>query len=160
LWEPASFGETTISDSPYSTGWIITNDYITTFSPFTIGAIGSSNNVLPIQLLSFTAKPIDNKEVLTQWTTATETNNDFFTVERSVDALNFKEIGTVNGAGNSNNAIKYRFSDKNPFAGTSYYRLKQTDFDGKFSYSEIESVFISNSRLAINSIYKNENGLN
>ncbi len=103
---------------------------ITEFSPFTFGS-GSFNNPLPIELVFFDAYPSD-KEVKLDWTTATELNNDFFTIERSSDAVHFERIGFVNGNRNSAVEISYSFIDDAPLIGTSYYRLRQTDFDGQF----------------------------
>lgn len=97
------------------------------------------NAVLPITLKSFEAKASGNFVAL-KWITASEANNDFFTLERSTDGKNFEKIGEVKGAGNSNNEINYLFNDTKPFKGTNYYRLRQTDFDGKFTYSMIRAV--------------------
>jgi len=74
------------------------------------------------------------------WRTASEINNDYFTIERSVDGVNFEIIDIINGAGNSNNILHYETIDSNPLEGVSYYRLKQTDYDGQFEYSSIVSV--------------------
>ncbi len=100
----------------------------------------ANSSPLPIELLSFTATPIGSKQVLCQWVTASEKNNDFFTVERSVDGHNFEKVGIVDGAGNSNGYLNYTLPDQYPYKGVSYYRLMQTDFDGRFSYSEIVAV--------------------
>lgn len=97
---------------------------------------------LPIQLLNFTATAVA-KLVEIKWITATETNNDYFTVERSADAITFKPIATQKGAGNSNTTLSYMDTDFHPLKGIAYYRLKQTDFDGKFSYSNIVAVNFS-----------------
>jgi hypothetical protein len=97
-------------------------------------------SALPIELLNFNASPINNEIVLTKWQTATETNNDYFTIERSTDAINFDEVGRIDGAGNSSSLLSYSTIDKDPYFGTSYYRLKQTDFMGQFEYSQIKSV--------------------
>ncbi len=95
---------------------------------------------LPIKLLSFTAK-YNNNNIELQWQTATETNNDYFTIESSYDAKDFEKISNINGAGNSNSIIDYSFTDNNVnLSKTIYYKLKQTDFDGKYSYSSIISV--------------------
>jgi hypothetical protein len=94
---------------------------------------------LPIELLNFNANLIDSRVVL-NWSTASEINNSFFTIERSKNGTNWEEITTVNGAGNSNSQIDYADVDNNPLTGTSYYRLKQTDFDGSFTYSDIEVI--------------------
>jgi hypothetical protein len=95
--------------------------------------------ILPIDLLSFTASPQD-AHVEVSWVTASENNNDYFNVERSVDGINFTSISTVDGAGNSTEMLTYSTVDNRPLDGTSYYRLKQTDYDGKTSYSSIEAV--------------------
>ncbi|MEO5572789.1 MAG: hypothetical protein ABIT08_15525, partial [Bacteroidia bacterium] len=102
----------------------------------------SQSSPLPVELVSFSAKAIDNKEVLCQWTTASEINNDYFTIERSRNGRDFEEAGKVNGAGNSTVAINYSFIDKDPYKGIAYYRLKQTDSNGQFSYSQIVKVTI------------------
>lgn len=103
-------------------------DNLTTFSDFSAAGDGAP---LPIELLSFDAEPVGNT-VLVSWTTASEINNDFFTIERSVDASIFTPIGTVNGAGNSSSTRSYSFVDVQPMMGVSYYRLRQTDFNGDF----------------------------
>ncbi|MBI3500223.1 MAG: T9SS type A sorting domain-containing protein [Bacteroidetes bacterium] len=96
--------------------------------------------LLPIELLSFNAFPISPKELQVNWITATETNNDYFSIERSVDGINFSSIGTVKSAGNSSTQKTYSWIDTDPVVGTSYYRLKQTDFDGKFEIFNPVSV--------------------
>lgn len=103
----------------------------------TIGSV--TTNPLPIELVDFTVKKIEEHALL-EWQTASEINNDYFTIERSIDARNWEELQTVDGAGNSNSLLNYKAIDNNPYSGLSYYRLKQTDFDGKFSYSEIRSL--------------------
>ncbi len=109
---------------------------IANFSPF---AIEDISNPLPVTLAEFNAR-YENGTVLTWWKTLTEVNNDYFTVQRSVDAINFEDIGVVKGAGNSNVIRHYQFEDKAPYQGRSYYRLKQTDFNGKHAYSYIVPV--------------------
>lgn len=86
--------------------------------------------VLPIDLLSFAAVCNNGKVNLT-WATASEKNNDHFTIERSKDGINYETIGTIAGARNSNQTLNYSFVDKEPLEGTSYYSLKQTDIDGQ-----------------------------
>ena len=88
------------------------------------------SNPLPIQLLSFDAK-CTNNTVDINWSTATETNNDYFTIERSTDASDWTFVAKVAGSGNSNNVINYTAKDITPVNGISYYRLKQTDFNGQ-----------------------------
>ncbi len=97
--------------------------------------------VLPIQLLSFAAT-LDNasNQVNLQWSTATETNNAFFTIERSTDGESYSTLLTEKGAGNSIQAKNYSAIDPEILGGNVYYRLKQTDFDGHFTYSYIVVV--------------------
>jgi hypothetical protein len=106
---------------------------------WTIGTRNIVASPLPISLLSFNAVP-QGDIVNVTWSTATETNNDFFTVERSADGINFSALTKVDGAGNSNQILNYNVNDELPLSGTSYYRLKQTDFDGNFTYSQIVAV--------------------
>ena len=88
--------------------------------------------ITPIQLLSFTGEVLSNGNLL-KWSTATEYNNDYFTISRSTDGINFTPVATVDGAGNSSNVLNYNLLDKNAPAGLSYYRLVQTDFNGQKS---------------------------
>lgn len=104
-----------------------------TFSPWVLVA---SSQPLPIELISFDASCKDN-EMLLNWTTASEQNNDYFTVEKSIDGLNFIQLKVVQGAGNSSAIKTYSMTDPAPYASTNYYRLKQTDFDGTVIYSNI-----------------------
>lgn len=92
--------------------------------------------ILPVELLYFKGLVKDHKNIL-EWATASEINFDYFTVERSVDLNTWKAIGDVQGAGNSTNIIKYHFEDLSAFEGSSYYRLKATDFDGSVEYHEV-----------------------
>ncbi len=91
---------------------------------------------LPIELLSF--KGVCNEyEKTIFWSTASETNNDFFTLEASMDAIHFDRIAIIDGSGNSNEVINYEQNISNESPRYVYYRLKQTDFDGNFSYSHL-----------------------
>jgi len=84
---------------------------------------------LPIELLSFKGRP-EKDRVMLSWETATETNNDYFTIEKSLDGVSWEPIGTVPGAGTSLFTNTYEFPDFHPDIGTNYYRLSQTDYDG------------------------------
>jgi len=117
---------------------VVTNPAYSTY--ITLGSIDASQTPLPIELISFDAKIIDNQYVQLNWQTASETNNDFFTIERSQDAENWEAIATIPGAGNSNKVLEYEAVDYEPLQGLSYYRLKQTDFNGDFSYSDIVAI--------------------
>ena len=109
---------------------------------------------LPIELISFEAKEI-NEAVELSWITATEINNDFFTIEKSTNGIDFEAISLVQGAGNSSAKINYATVDYNLSNDVLYYRLKQTDFDGKTSTSDIRSVRINNNSQLIHAIYPN-----
>jgi hypothetical protein len=111
-----------------------------------------STSTLPIELVEFTATAAGN-EVHTNWVTATEQNNDYFVVERTTDGVVFEVIGTVDGSGNSSFAHSYAFTDPDPLEGISYYRLKQVDFNGAFSYSPFAAVTFT--RETVTSIYPN-----
>ncbi len=133
----------------FSNGSIIISGINTAHIPInstrfiTIGSINSDNTALPIELVYFQAKSINNQVDL-DWITASEINNDFFTIERSIDSEDWEEIGRIEGAGNSSRTLSYHTVDRFPHLGTSYYRLKQTDFDGKFSYSKVRVVSFNN----------------
>lgn len=94
---------------------------------------------LPIELTLFNAKPVA-ETVQLSWVTASEINNDFFTIEKSNDGINFFELKKIQGAGNSNVSNSYHVIDDNLFFQTSYYRLKQTDYDGTSSTFETISI--------------------
>lgn len=109
-------------------GWVKSGQF-SSFSPITFGTI-NENDPLPIELTRFEAN-VQEKNVKLDWETATEINNDYFTIERTTDGKNIKQIAKVKGAGNSFSPNYYTFMDKKPQQGINYYRLKQTDFDGK-----------------------------
>ena len=97
------------------------------------------NFSLPVEIINFSATS-DNNHIDIAWSTASESNNDYFTIEKSVDGIYFESLANINGAGNSNTIKNYNFTDKYPYNGINYYRLKQTDFNGDFIYSSIKSV--------------------
>lgn len=109
-------------------------------------------NPLPVELLSFTGTPVMNGNQL-DWTTATETNNDYFNLERSNNGIEFTQIATIDGNGNSNSIKNYKFLDSNPSNGFNYYRLKQTDYNGYYFYSNIISIENANSATVL--VYPN-----
>ncbi len=122
-------------------GIITTNIPITTFSPFTLATSNGAND-LPIELINFESKVNGDNKVDLFWQTASEINNDYFTIERSYNGIDFEVIAKVKGAGNSTKILNYSTQDNAPIIGKSFYRLKQTDFDGTSSYSNIQSVNI------------------
>lgn len=97
----------------------------------------------PVAYLSFDAFP-DETFVIIQWVTESEINNDFFTIERSKDGLSFEELIKVQSQGSGEAIRTYEAVDKLPYGGVSYYRLRQTDFDGNFSFTEVVQVLIEN----------------
>lgn len=132
-WEAPIVGQTSLA-----TGAIVPG--ITNFSPWTLSG---NNSPLPIELIEFNAI-YNGKNVDLFWSTASEQNNDYFTIERTVDGETYRTIDIVNGAGTSNQVLNYYTVDPSPYIGTAYYRLKQTDFDGEFKYSALKTVTIKN----------------
>ncbi|MGB0888064.1 MAG: T9SS type A sorting domain-containing protein [Vicingaceae bacterium] len=111
----------------------------------TVGS--TSPTVLPVELITFSASPKEKNgkyAVILNWRTATEINNDYFTIERSSNGRDFEEVAKVSAVGNSSDINNYITVDEKPYEGLSYYRLKQTDFNGKFEYFDLVAVNISN----------------
>lgn len=134
-WTPClttiTLNEAEFNDSTYD-DWIY--DHLVSFDDkFTLA---SKNDPLPIELLTFTANCINNQIIL-EWTTASEINNDYFILEHSIDGLSFKPIDNINGAGNSSVFTKYSFIHDNPNASNNYYKLTQVDFDGNFETFDV-----------------------
>lgn len=101
---------------------------------------GKTQSKLPIELINFSLDKY-NDNVKINWTTGSELNNDYFTIERSFDGYIWEEIDRIDGAGNSSSFIYYSYIDKQfNLSGIVYYRLKQTDYDGKFERFHIKSI--------------------
>ncbi len=98
---------------------------------------------LPIELLDMGAEVV-GRSVEINWTSSVEINNDYYTVERSNDGINFEVIAEVEGMGTSYTENNYSYIDNTPLSGTSYYRLKQTDYDQRFEYFDPVAVQITN----------------
>ncbi|MCB0401138.1 MAG: T9SS type A sorting domain-containing protein [Flavobacteriales bacterium] len=138
-----------------TTGNLITVNHPTGETVFTMthNGLGSGSRyavldcfvpaVLPIKLLSFDAS-CNKDRVELSWITETEIDNAFFTVERSSNGIDFEAIATMPGAGNSSELIHYSWTDFTPIDGMAYYRLKQTDYSGTFTYSDLKSASCSN----------------
>lgn len=138
-----------------ATGRNITDDYLSftganSFSEF--GPGGEGGGLLPVTLSNFDAT-LNDGVVNIVWTTQTEIDNDYFTVERTQDAIEYEDVTEVLGAGNSIVRIDYSATDEEPLYGTSYYRLKQVDYDGTFSYSDIVSIENTYSNLSNFNVY-------
>jgi len=127
----------------------------TTFGRFVISA--NIETTLPVTLTSFSGERVAGINKL-KWTTATEANNQGFEIERSLDGKTFSKIsfvGSKGDNGNSSTALTYNYSDEKSSNGTNYYRLKQIDKDGKYSYSSVVMLKGENTRLEITSLYPN-----
>lgn len=121
-----------------TTGSLETDDRQDNFGQFTFGSFGGIN-LLPVELVSFEARPVNSTSELT-WETASESNCDYFDVQRSADGINFISIGRVQGAGTSNVRRTYQFIDEAPSARVNYYRLKQVDLNGMSQMLPIRQV--------------------
>ncbi len=122
-----------------ATSGVITTDNFMSLSDFTPGAVGPTP--LPVTLLSFDVTR-KGKTVAVQWATASEKNNDYFDVERSIDGgKSYASIGIVHGNGTTATQKQYMFNDNNPSqTDENCYRLKQVDFDGNYEYTDIKCV--------------------
>jgi fibronectin-binding autotransporter adhesin len=126
----------TNSDPDIYAGFVQTNNAMANRTQWTLGY---TEFPLPVELLYFRAT-FKEGVVELNWATAQEINNGYFTIERSADGQTFTEVLWVEGAGNSAEVKQYQTADTQPYSGISYYRLKQTDQDGKFSYSKVVAV--------------------
>ncbi len=124
---------------------------------FHVASTDAVNSPLPVELVVFEAYTAGNAVEL-YWRTASETNNDYFTVERSVSGENFVALGTVRGQGTTAQVNEYTFIDYQPLNGTAYYRLRQTDFDGTFTFSHIVAVTFTVSAMPAIAVFPNPAG--
>lgn len=112
-------------------------------------------SALPVSLLHFTAKA-SNTHVALDWATASELNNDYFTIEKSLDGITFNELQNIKGAGTTNSITRYIATDVMD-ATDVYYRLKQTDFDGTYTHSPVVVVSHATSEMNKVTLYPNPN---
>ena len=110
----------------------------TSFSDFGFG--GGGGGALPIVLLDWDAEVVGESTSLT-WSVASQINNDYYTIHKSLDCENWEEVARVPGAGNSNQHMDYHIFDEDPYIGQSYYRLMQTDYDGNYEMFNPVGVF-------------------
>lgn len=137
-WTNDGTSYTTTLNGDNSGNIITTGNVSFSSGPITFGSIAGT--ALPITLIEFNAE-IKHHHTLLSWSTSSEINNEFFTIERRTDFdTDFRIIGKVNGAGNSTTLQKYSYADTKPQTGKNYYRLKQTDFNGDFEYFDIIMV--------------------
>jgi hypothetical protein len=111
--------------------------------------------ILPIELISLKAENIENNKININWETSSESNNDYFTLEKSKNGIEFEFLNSQKSTGNSNSIKLYSFIDDKPYKDISYYRLKQTDYDGKTTIAGITSVNNSNTIKTDISFYPN-----
>jgi hypothetical protein len=152
------------------TGWTLANNIASsaTFSTQNVNFVqaqsiygnqvmlGANNNPLPVELLFINAKA-NKLDAIVRWSTASEYNSRGFAIERSFDGTSFTEIDFVKGAGNSKSTLQYSYQDVEVFTKTQvvYYRLKQVDMDGSYTYSEVVSVKQAASTIEQVAVYPN-----
>jgi hypothetical protein len=118
------------------------------------GSIDATNTPLPIELISFTAT-LNHDVVALNWSTASELNNKEFAIERAIDLENFETVVTIPGNGTTNVIHHYNTIDPNPVYGRSYYRLKQTDYSGEHTYSDVRVIDYEGPKFSVLKVYPN-----
>lgn len=139
-------------DGVASSGGVATSDV--DFQIEVTGNILSNYSVLPVELVDFSGNK-ETQAVKLNWLTASEKNNDYFTLEKSADGLYFYELNKQKGAGTSLYSKEYSYVDAQPIKGLNYYRLKQTDFDGAYKYSKMIVVPFDQKENIYHSVYPN-----
>jgi len=137
-WTNTAGTSRTVSVTPpnnSTTNYTVSDEYGCVVDQFSV----TTSNTLPVALLSYNVS-LHAKKVTVSWSTSTESNNDYFTIERSANGVDFTAIGTVDGAGNSNETKSYAYVDQSPLMGTSFYRLSQTNFDAQKQYLGVKRV--------------------
>jgi len=137
-WTNAAGSGRTVSVTPpnnSTTNYEVTDEYGCVTDQYSITTTGT----LPVSLVSYDVR-LNNSKVDVTWSTATETNNKYFTIERSANGTDFVAIGTVNGAGTSSSVNNYSFVDIHPLTGVSFYRLTQTDIDDHKQYLRVKQI--------------------
>ncbi len=143
MWE--NHGQSSVTTSG-TAGTITSSVNVANFSPISFGS-WSGANPLPVELLYFTAYAEKDGSVSLAWETASEQNNDYFTVERSHNGVEFNDLLRVNGAGTTTSANRYEAIDPAPFSPVTWYRLRQTDYDGTETTSGIRRVRLTGKNL-------------
>lgn len=145
-----SFGAVGTFESPGSPNSANNDTYIQSFDCV----------VLPVEMLYFNLRQNESNVDL-YWATASESNNDYFAVERSVDGINYEQIGTVAGMGTTSSANSYNYRDESPKTGLNYYRIRQVDFNGESEYSGLRIAnFKENNFSLINQYQSSDNTMN
>ncbi len=135
------------SRNPYT----ISVSGLTSFSGFT-GA--EFSNPLPVEMLDFNGKCL-NGNALIEWQTATEINNDYFTIQKSADLKTWESVGTIKGSGTISTIQSYQYIDNDYNSEIPYYRLMQTDFDGKTTIFEPMTIFCNTESIRNVSLFPN-----
>jgi hypothetical protein len=136
---------------------MVIDNYLATSNPFTLtwslsGGASLNCSVLPVEFLTFTGEAVNDYHELI-WQTASELNNDHFTVERATDGMPFEAIGEVAGAGTSTQLNSYVFDDKDPKEGWNYYRIRQTDLNGQSTVSNIIALQFHTQKEFVESVH-------
>lgn len=150
-WEGLLFGTVNTATDRVNNAVISSADF------FKDWILVDNSTPLPVTLLNFEVD-CENGFTVLNWSTASEINNDYFVIEKSTDAINFFPIATVQGNGNSNTVLSYTYTDETPNYATTYYRLKQVDFDGKFEYfNVVVSTCTADENFNVNQLQLNDN---
>jgi hypothetical protein len=150
-WEGLLFGTVNTTTDRVNNAVISSADF------FKDWILVDNSTPLPVTLLNFEVD-CENGFTVLNWSTASEINNDYFVIEKSTDAINFFPIATVQGNGNSNTVLSYTYTDETPNYATTYYRLKQVDFDGKFEYfNVVVSTCTTDENFNVNQLQLNDN---
>ncbi len=150
-WEGLLFGVVNTTNNRVNNAIVSSADF------FKDWILVDNSTPLPVTLLNFEAA-CENGLVVLNWSTTAEINNDYFVIEKSTDAINFFPIATVQGNGNSNTVLSYTYTDETPNYATTYYRLKQVDFDGKFEYfNVVVSTCTADENFNVNQLQLNDN---
>lgn len=123
--------------------WVNNNDGAGSDPSFAVNDVQiTTPGTLPVELTSFTAHA-DGQQAVLEWTTASEHDNAYFSVEHSRDAFAFREVGRVSGTGNSQSLVPYEFKHGAPAWGMNFYRLRQVDLDGRYEYSSVVPLLVN-----------------
>jgi hypothetical protein len=147
-WLPITPKVGATGSNPYR----ITASGITTFSVF---GSGTEDSTLPVTWLDFVAHENEFGEVVLDWSTASEKDNEKFEIERSVDGMNFERLGSTLGNGTTTAISKYQYIDRFPLEGLTYYKIKQIDFDGNYDYSNMVAIQLGSSKVLSIDIFPN-----
>lgn len=129
------------------------------FGPWVI-TDGVSSSTLPVEIVDFTGYSNQDDNITLRWITGSETNNDYFEIQKSYDAVDFVPIGKISSLapnGNSSGKLSYEFIDNNVKPGINYYRIKQVDLNNSFIYHKVISVTSNKKNQIVFDIYPNPN---